>query len=366
MKRFILLSLLFISLFSVAFALTEPDNSNYDNVKEVVYNNQSSYGTGYTNWSTTAPSVSEYVKAPVYLAVKTWNSESCSTTTQTTNSTTESGTVKKLNRSYKKYAAKDVNNGTECAQGGTRMKSTCWTSCGAVDAHNGECGQVGCTFYHWESESYCVSYKTKYTCGTNYTSDTDTGCDSKTYYCYSEASTFADSSDSSNWKASLSEAGGYAKKIYVYSYAQIYTNTLNYDANGGDGAPDAQTATVTYPNTQSTFTLSSTIPTRTGYTFAGWYTDKEGGTKVTETYTVGETNSTSGQSVTLYAHWTVNYTRYIVDCITDNNDTLVVKDIDINGTTYKIKEMIFDIPETEKTVKTFCIGKLKSTEKVSY
>ena len=85
-----------------------------------------------------------------------------------------------------------------------------------------------------------------------------------------------------------------------------YTNSLVYDANGGSGAPSKQTVTLTYPNTSHTHTLSSTTPTRTGYTFAGWYTAASGGTKVTGTYKVGSASTAKDQSATLYAHWTAN------------------------------------------------------------
>jgi len=101
-------------------------------------------------------------------------------------------------------------------------------------------------------------------------------------------------------------AANQSATIYAHWTANGYTNTLNYDANGGDGAPAAQTASVTYPNTSSSFTVSATVPTRTGYTFAGWYTAAEGGTKVGTTYTVGTTNKAENQSATIYAHWTVN------------------------------------------------------------
>ena len=88
--------------------------------------------------------------------------------------------------------------------------------------------------------------------------------------------------------------------------ANTYTNTLNYNANGGSGAPSAQTASVTYPSTQSTFTVSTTKPTRTGYTFDGWYTAASGGTKVGTTYTVGNTSNAGNQSATIYAQWKIN------------------------------------------------------------
>jgi uncharacterized repeat protein (TIGR02543 family) len=43
------------------------------------------------------------------------------------------------------------------------------------------------------------------------------------------------------------------------------------------------------------------VPTRAGYTFAGWYTAASGGTRVTYPYTHGRTSN-----FTLYARWTAN------------------------------------------------------------
>ncbi len=42
-------------------------------------------------------------------------------------------------------------------------------------------------------------------------------------------------------------------------------------------------------------------PTRTGYTFNGWWTAKTGGTKVTDA-----TKVTNASNHTLYARWTAN------------------------------------------------------------
>lgn len=67
---------------------------------------------------------------------------------------------------------------------------------------------------------------------------------------------------------------------------------VSYNANGGSGAPGVQTKWY-----GETLTLSTKKPTRTGYTFAGWYTAKTGGSKYGTTYT-------SNSAATLYAHWT--------------------------------------------------------------
>lgn len=71
------------------------------------------------------------------------------------------------------------------------------------------------------------------------------------------------------------------------------TYTVSYNANGGSGAPSAQTKTY-----GTALTLSSTKPTRTGYTFRGWSTSA-GGAVV---YAAGA-SYTANASVTLYAVW---------------------------------------------------------------
>ena len=70
---------------------------------------------------------------------------------------------------------------------------------------------------------------------------------------------------------------------------------VKYDANGGTVNPTSITVTndLTYGELAT--------PTRTGYTFAGWYTQASGGTKITSSTKV---NLTSAQ--TIYAHWTLN------------------------------------------------------------
>ena len=73
------------------------------------------------------------------------------------------------------------------------------------------------------------------------------------------------------------------------------THTVSYNANGGSGAPGGQTK---YYGTS--LTLSSTKPTRTGYTFKNWNTKADGsGTS----YAAGGKYSVES-NVTLYAQWT--------------------------------------------------------------
>lgn len=74
----------------------------------------------------------------------------------------------------------------------------------------------------------------------------------------------------------------------------VTTYTITYDANGGSGAPSAQTKTQGVA-----LTLSTTRPTRSGYTFKGWGTSS---TSPTATYQPGG-SYTANASATLYAVW---------------------------------------------------------------
>ena len=90
-----------------------------------------------------------------------------------------------------------------------------------------------------------------------------------------------------------------------------YTYTLNYDANGGTGAPSADSWSTTDASIRyHSFTVKNTIPTREGYVFKGWKA-KDGSDTI---YTGGALCSVSqyGNDVvkngntwtrTLYAVW---------------------------------------------------------------
>ncbi len=73
------------------------------------------------------------------------------------------------------------------------------------------------------------------------------------------------------------------------------TFTVTFDANGGTTPTGSKS--VTYGAAYGTLPT----PSRTGYTFAGWYTAASGGTQVKSTDTVAIT-----ANQTLYAHWTAN------------------------------------------------------------
>lgn len=88
--------------------------------------------------------------------------------------------------------------------------------------------------------------------------------------------------------------------VTLYAKWKAITYTVTYNANGGAGAPGNQTKTY-----GATLKLSTTKPTRTGYTFQGWGTSKAA---TTVKYAAGA-NYTDNAAVTLYAVWASAYTK---------------------------------------------------------
>ena len=96
-------------------------------------------------------------------------------------------------------------------------------------------------------------------------------------------------------------ANGKNTAYYYFKGAPVLlTFTLNYDANGGTGAPASQTYKATSQYEKSyTFTISSQTPTREDYNFLGWNTDKNAATASKQpSNTIVVTGTT-----TLYAVW---------------------------------------------------------------
>lgn len=134
--------------------------------------------------------------------------------------------------------------------------------------------------------------------------------------------------------------------LYAHYSAKHYTNTLKYDANGGDNAPTDATLDAPYPHTVSSFTLSKNIPTKTGYTFDGWYTDSIGGSKVESTYDVGTMNHADNQEATLYAHWKIN--EYKIDINLDGGNVTTP-----NRVKYNVESETFTLENPNKKGYTF-------------
>lgn len=119
----------------------------------------------------------------------------------------------------------------------------------------------------------------------------------------------------------IAQSSGYSWTVTstpsVSSGASLITYTVSYNANGGSGAPGAQTKTY-----GQNLTLSSTRPSWAGRTFLGWATSASGSV----VYQPGGTYSANA-SVTLYAIWSLN--SYTVTISQGTGTTLTVT----NGST---------------------------------
>ena len=103
---------------------------------------------------------------------------------------------------------------------------------------------------------------------------------------------------------SFATAGGVGTTIRISGAKDLpapdVAAILNYDANGGTGAPDSESKSGP-KGSSATFTVSSITPTRENYTFKGWNTKADGSGTA---YEAGKTISVAyGSTTTLYAQW---------------------------------------------------------------
>lgn len=96
-----------------------------------------------------------------------------------------------------------------------------------------------------------------------------------------------------DWQGNVTKSATKAVSFNV-SVPAWTSYTVKYNANGGTGAPSNQTKWK-----DQTLTLSTTKPTRAGYTFQGWGTSAS---DTTVDYAAGA-NYTANANVTLYAIW---------------------------------------------------------------
>lgn len=163
------------------------------------------------------------------------------------------------------------------------------------------------------SGSYSVPAKTSYTI--KYNANGGSGAPSSQTKWYGTALTLSSTKPTrtghsfNKWNTASNGTGtsynsgaSYTANAAATLYAQWTANkyTVTYNANGGSGAPAAQTKTYGVA-----LTLSSTKPTRSGYTFKGWGTSAS---STTVAYAAGA-SYTNNASITLYAIWTKSYTK---------------------------------------------------------
>lgn len=96
----------------------------------------------------------------------------------------------------------------------------------------------------------------------------------------------------------------------LYAHWEPITYTVTFDANGGEVEP--QSKTITYDKEYGELPT----PTRIGYVFEGWYTEKNGGDKI-ENYTT----VTVASDHTLYAHWEPIKLKFVIYKNDGTNET---------------------------------------------
>ena len=127
------------------------------------------------------------------------------------------------------------------------------------------------------------------------TTGINVSCTVKTGYTFSK---WSDGDTRQSW--SMASKMDQAKTFTAYATANKYTVTFNANS----GSVSTASMSVTFDSTYGTLPT----PTRTGYTFDGWYTAASGGTRIQSTNTVSTANNH-----TLYAHWTANKIKITLD-----------------------------------------------------
>ena len=121
---------------------------------------------------------------------------------------------------------------------------------------------------------------------------------------------------------SVSPASASATRTTAYSFSKWNTAANGTGTNFNPGSSITISANTTLYAIWTSSTSASAVtlptPTRTGYTFDGWYTAANGGTRVGG----GGSSYTPSAAITLYAHWTaytyaVTYNKNTTDTVSN-------------------------------------------------
>ncbi|MCD7746703.1 MAG: leucine-rich repeat protein [Lachnospiraceae bacterium] len=179
-------------------------------------------------------------------------------------------------------------------------------------------------YAHWTANTYTVTFNAN---------GGSTSTSSKTVTYASTYGTLPDSTRTgytfSGWYTAASGGSEVTEDSTVsitaaqtlYAHWTVNTYTVTFNANGGSTSTSSKT--VTYASTYG----SLPEPTRTGYTFSGWYTAASGGSQVTASTTVSIT-----AAQTLYAHWTAK--TYTVTFNANGGSTLTTSTTVTYASTY--------------------------------
>ena len=256
--KYLLLSILCLICFvhiSYATETTTNGGSSWTGTASS-WTGSSSYQNGWSDWSASVPSASYYVREVIYLAPDSWSSDSCgSAQSEITSCAVNGCSVRKYtgaNISY--YGRNSDYTETSCGAWDNGAHASYPSECSGRINYNrpidGWCARQGyagsctgsnagscdgetftqqCYYIEWQN----VTHTTIQGSCNGSLQSSSTGCGSTvTGYCYKASSSFESASNKNNWKKSVSDAGGYAKKVYVYSYP--LNINIAYDGNGAD------------------------------------------------------------------------------------------------------------------------------------
>lgn len=122
----------------------------------------------------------------------------------------------------------------------------------------------------------------------------------------------------------IDRVGGTMYASTTFDVPKLASYTVAYNANGGSGAPSSQTKWH-----GKALTISSTKPTKSGYTFQGWATSASGGVA----YASGA-SYTGNAALTLYAVWKAN--TYTVKFDANGGTGAPANQTKTHGTTLKL------------------------------
>lgn len=165
----------------------------------------------------------------------------------------------------------------------------------------------------WKSVVYKINYNANGGSGTMESDNAEFGTNvtiknngfTRDGYTFAGWTTKSDGTDdgygwtgwSGTWNYADGQYGIAENKLVLYARWEKNAYTISYNANGGSNAPANQSK-----SRDNSINLSSSKPTRTGYTFVNWNTKKDGsGT----TYKAGASYN-SNADLTLYAQWRIN------------------------------------------------------------
>jgi uncharacterized repeat protein (TIGR02543 family) len=176
-------------------------------------------------------------------------------------------------------------------------------------------------YAHWTANSYTVSFNSQG--GSSVSSKTVTygskygtlSSPTKTGYTFAGWYTAASGGSQVSSSTTVSTASNHT--VYAHWTANKYTVT--YDKNGGSG--DNYSRSIAYGSIYG----KTDNPTRTGYTFTGWYTAKSGGSQVTESTLMSTANNH-----TLYARWVAK--TYTITFISNGGTTVSSKVVTYDST----------------------------------